>query len=685
MLRRHDPMALRQARQQALPGARRPRRSSTGGALLPPACDWKQGDTSPLRPRFFLPIQAVTVLGRKAESAMDRIHHLMRPALLPLICLALGSPAFAAISESHGYAQFGILKYPQNFTHFDWVNPDAPKGGVVRLMASGTFDTLNPYTFKGTSPSATPGFFQYGVSELNEPLMVGTGIYDPSGDEPSSAYGLIAESIEYADNRSWVVFNLRDSARFHDGQPITAYDVAFSYRLLLKDGHPRYRTGLQGVRRVDILNRHRIRFVFETANDSLLILRLSELPVLPQHYWKDRDFKATTFEPPLGSGPYRISKVQPGRQVVFERVSNWWGVDLPVNRGKYNFDRVEVEFYRDSTVAFEAFKVGEFDFFIEHQAKNWANGYQFPAVQRGDVIRTSIPHQIPTQAQALFMNGRRETFSDIRVREALGLLFDFEWTNRALFYEAYRRSESYYPNSDFTASGLPEGAEWLLLSRYRKQLPPEVFTEPFHLPRTEGRGIPRATLRRALALFAEAGWKLTDNGLSDRKGRPLRFEILLVNPRLERILQPYVENLARVGIRANLRTVDSAQYKQRLDQYDYDMILATLGQSLSPGIEQWLYFHSSQVDVKGGRNYAGIANPIIDELLEKLLAAQTRDEQVAASRAIDRVLLWNHYTIPNWFIDHHRLAYRNRFAHVGTPPYTLGLNAWWLKDLEKHQ
>ena len=609
----------------------------------------------------------------------------MRPALLPLICLALGFPAFAAISESHGYAQFGILKYPQNFTHFDWVNPDAPKGGAVHLMASGTFDTLNPYTFKGTSPSATPGFFQYGISELNEPLMVGTGIYDPSGDEPSSAYGLIAESIEYADNRSWVVFNLRNSAHFHDGQPITAYDVAFSYRLLLKDGHPRYRTGLQGVRRVDILNRHRIRFVFEKANDSLLILRLSELPVLPQHYWKDRDFKATTFEPPLGSGPYRISKVQPGRQVVFERVRNWWGADLPVNRGKYNFDRVEVEFYRDSTVAFEAFKVGEFDFYIEHQAKNWANGYQFPAVLRGDVIRASIPHQIPTQTQALFMNGRRETFSDIRVREALGMLFDFEWTNRALFYNAYRRSESYYPNSDFTASGIPEGAEWLLLSRYRKQLPPEVFTEPFHLPRTQGRGIPRATLRRALALFAEAGWTLSENGLSDRKGRLLRFEILLVNPRLERILQPYVENLTRVGIRANLRTVDSAQYKQRLDQYDYDMILATLGQSLSPGIEQWLYFHSSQVDVKGGRNYAGIANPIVDELLEKLLGAQTRDEQVAASRAIDRMLLWNHYTIPNWFIDHHRLAYRNRFAHVGTPPYTLGLNAWWLKDLEKHQ
>nr|MBF0682963.1 ABC transporter substrate-binding protein [Pseudomonas sp.] len=609
----------------------------------------------------------------------------MRPALLLSICLAWSFPAFAAISESHGYAQFGILKYPQNFTHFDWVNPDAPKGGVVRIMASGTFDTLNPYTFKGTSPSATPGFYQYGISELNEPLMVGTGVYDPSGDEPSSAYGLIAESVEYSDSRSWVVFNLRQSARFHDGRPITAYDVAFSYRLLVRDGHPRYRTGMQGVKRVDILNRHRIRFVFEEAGSSLLILRLSELPVLPQHYWKDRDFKATTFEPPLGSGPYRISQVQPGRGLVFERVKNWWGADLPVSRGKYNFDRVDVEFYRDSTVAFEAFKVGEFDFYVEHQAKNWANGYEFPAVLRGDVIRTEIPHQIPTQTQALFMNGRRDTFADIRVREALGMLFDFEWTNRALFYNAYQRSESYYPNSDFAATGRPEGAEWLLLSGYRDQLPAALFTEDFRLPRTEGRGIPRETLRRALALLGKAGWKLSDTGMVDSKGRPMRFEILLVNPRLERILQPYVENLARVGIHANLRTVDSAQYKQRLDQYDYDMILSTLGQSLSPGIEQWLYFHSSQVDVKGGRNYAGIANPIIDDLLEKLLAAQSRDEQVAATRAIDRVLLWHHYTIPNWFISNHRLAYRNRFAHVSTPPYTLGLNTWWLKDLEKRQ
>ncbi len=616
---------------------------------------------------------------------MDRIHHLLRPILIALTCLGLSAPCFAAISESHGFAQFGTLKYAQDFTHFDWVNPDAPKGGRVRLMGSGTFDTLNPYTFKGTSPTATPGFFQYGISELNEPLMVGTGVYDPSGDEPASAYGLIAKSIEYSDDHSWVVFNLRDSARFHDGHPITAYDVAFSYRLLIKDGHPRYRTDLKGVERVDILNRHRIRFVFDKPDQPLLIMRLGELPVLPQHYWKDRDFRATTFEPPLGSGPYRISEVQPGRRLTFERVKNWWGADLAVNRGKYNFDRVEVEFYRDTTVAFEAFKVGEFDFYIEHQAKNWANGYQFPAVLRGDVIRAEIPHQIPTQTQALFMNGRRATFADIRVRQALGMLFDFEWTNRALFYGAYTRSESYYPNSDFAATGTPEGKEWLLLSPSRDQLPAELFTEPFQLPKTNGRGIPRRTLRKALELFARAGWTLNPDGLRNKAGQPFSFEILLVNPGLERILQPYVENLARVGIQARLRTVDGAQYKQRLDQYDYDMILTTLAQSLSPGLEQWLYFHSSQVNTKGGRNYAGVANPIVDELLEKLLAATTREEQIAAARAIDRVLLWHHYTIPNWYIGYHRLAYRNRFAHVTTPPYTLGLRAWWLKDLETAQ
>nr|WP_165674436.1 extracellular solute-binding protein [Pseudomonas otitidis] len=606
----------------------------------------------------------------------------MRHLLLLLIGLLASAGASATLSESHGYAQFGGLKYPASFTHFDWVNPEAPKGGTLRLMAFGTFDTLNPYTFKGTSPVATPNFLQYGISELNEPLMVGTGIYDPSGDEPASSYGLIASSVEYSEDRSWVVFNLRPEARFHDGKPITAYDVAFSYRTLIGNGHPQYRTSLQEVKRVDILNRHRIRFVLKRAGNPLLILRLGELPVLPQHYWKDRDFKATTFEPPLGSGPYRITQVRPGRGLVFERVKDWWGKDLPVNRGKYNFNRVEVEFYRDANVAFEAFKAGEFDFYIEHQAKNWANGYRFPAVVRGDVIRAEIPHQIPTQTQALFMNTRHKVFQDRRVREAMGLMFDFQWTNRALFNNAYLRANSYYPNSEFTATGKPEGQEWLLLSPYRAQLPAQLFTEPFNVPTTDGRGIPRETLRRALGLLGEAGWKLSGQRLLNPRGEPLRFEILLVNPNLERILQPYTENLASIGIDVTLRTVDRAQYKQRLDHYDYDMILMTLPQSLSPGLEQSLYFHSSQVGVKGSKNYAGVADPVVDALLERLLGARTRDEQVAAGRALDRTLLWQHYSIPNWYLNYHRLAYRNRFAFVTTPPYTLGLRAWWQKPTE---
>ncbi|MCY1213219.1 Oligopeptide-binding protein AppA [compost metagenome] len=605
----------------------------------------------------------------------------MRRLVLMLIGL-LAQPCFASLIESHGYAQFGTLKYPANFDHFDWVNPDAPKGGTLRVMAFGTFDTLNPYTFKGTSPVSTPNFLQYGVTELNEPLMVGTGQYDPSGDEPASSYGLIAKSVEYSEDRSWVVFNLREEARFHDGKPITAYDVAFSYRTLVNNGHPQYRTSLQEVKRVDILNRHRIRFVLKRAGNPLLILRLSELPVLPQHYWKDRDFKATTFEPPLGSGPYRITQVRPGRGLVFERVKDWWGEKLPVNRGKYNFDRVEVEFYRDSNVAFEAFKAGEFDFYIEHQAKNWANGYRFPAIARGDVIRAEIPHQIPTQTQALFMNTRRAVFSDRRVREAMGLMFDFEWTNRTLFNNAYMRATSYYPNSEFSAVGKPEGHEWLLLSPHRKALPEALFTQPFQVPTTEGRGIPRETLRRALGLLAQAGWKLSGQRLLNDRGQPLRFEILLVNPNLERILQPYRENLASIGIDVSLRTVDRAQYKQRLDHFDYDMILMTLAQTLSPGLEQYLYFHSSQVGVKGSKNYAGVANPVADEMIDKLLGAQNRDEQLAATRALDRILLWEHYSIPNWYINYHRLAYRNRFAFVTTPPYTLGLRAWWLKPTE---
>lgn len=608
----------------------------------------------------------------------------MRVFFLLVSMLLLSHTANASVVTRHGYAQFDTLKYDAQFTHFDWVNPDAPKGGSVRLMAFGTFDTLNPYTLKGTSPIATADFASYGISELNEPLMVGSGLYDPSGDEAASAYGLIAESVQYNASRSWVVFNLRKEARFHDGTPITAKDVAFSYRTLLKQGHPQYRTYLQEVARVDILNSHRIRFVFKRSGNPLLILRIGDLPVLPEHYWREHDFSQTTFKPPLGSGPYKITSVKPGRNLVFERVKDWWGQDLPVNRGKYNFDTVIVDFYRDKHVAFEAFKVGSFDFYIEHQAKNWANNYRFPDIAKGKIIRAEIAHQIPTQTQALFINTRRAPFQDRATREALTLLFDFEWANKTLFNNAYQRANSYYPNSDFAARDKPKGAEWLLLSKWREQLPSELFLQPFVLEPSDGRGIPRERLRKALGLLAQAGWKTTNNGLKNKQGQTLSLEILLVNPSLERILQAYVNTLNEIGIAARMRTVDRAQYKQRLDQFDFDLTLLTLPQTLSPGLEQWQYFHSSQAMVKGSKNYAGINSPVIDDLLEHLLNAKTYREQRTAARALDRALLWQYYSIPNWYISHHRIAYQNRFEFVRIPPYTLGLRAWWLKPSEIH-
>ena len=601
----------------------------------------------------------------------------MRSAIL-LLLIMICFDATAGVYRQHAYSLYGQPHYAENFEHLEYVNPNALKGGILRVMGSGTFDTVNPYTLKGTSPVNTGNFAHYGITELNETLMVGTGLYDPSGDEPYSAYGLIAQSLEFADDRSWVVFNLHEEARFHDGRPITARDVAFSYRTLREQGHPNYRSMLQEVERVDILGEKRIRFVFSRSDNPLLILRLGELPVLPQHYWQDREFAQTTFEPGLNSGPYRIVSVEPGRRMAFERVANYWGQDLPINRGKYNFERMEVEFYRDNNVAFEAFKAGEFDIYFDHKASNWANAYDFPAVRNGAVLKRAIPHSIPSATQALFFNSRRSPFDQRGVRKALGMLFDFEWSNRVLFYDAYRRSLSYYPNSPFSATGLPAGQEFLYLQPHRDKLAPELFVEPFRLPVTRGKGIPRNALREAVQLLDNAGWTLHNGRLMNADGKQLIFEVLLVNPSLERIMQPYRSNLARLGIDMRIRTVDRAQYKARLDQFDYDMILATLPQGLSPGLEQHGYFHSSQRDVKGGRNYAGIANPVVDDLVEHLLAATNRDEQIAAAKALDRVLLWEHYTIPNWYIDYHRIAHRAWLKSPEAPPFSLAIRSWWM-------
>lgn len=605
----------------------------------------------------------------------------LRILVAALVAFLVALPAAAAerTTVAHGYAAFGDLKYPPGFDHFDWVNPSAPKGGRVRLPGDGTFDTLNPYTLKGTSPFNTPGLYMYGISELNETLMAGSGDYAPSGDEPASAYGLIAESIEYPRDLSWVVFRLRPAARFHDGHPVTAADVKFSFDILRSKGHPRYRDLYKDVVACDIVDARTVRFRFRTANDRMLPLRVGELPVLPKHFWEKRDFTRALTTPPLLSGPYRVAKIDLGHSVTFERVPDYWGRDLAVNRGRWNFDQVRYDFYRDVTVALEAFKADNYDVHLEYVSRNWANAYDIPAVRDGRILKVEIPHRIPAGTQAFFFNTRREIFRDRRVRMALTWLYDFEWANRNLFNGAYTRSESWFPNSPLASGGLPSAEELRLLAPFRDRLPPELFSQPFALPRTAGDGNLRENLRQATALFAAAGWVTRDGRLVNaRTGAPFRFEILVSQPSSARFVQSWIEALKRAGIEAQLRLVEPSAYKVRTDGFDYDMSIFVLPQSLTPGQELHEYFHSAAVNMPGGRNYAGIADPVVDALVDRALAADTRAGLTTAVHALDRVLLNGYYCIPHWYIRQHRLAYWNRFQRPPvTPPYILGFQDWW--------
>ena len=591
------------------------------------------------------------------------------------MCLAMGlfglTMSFDTVAENafHGLAMHGDLKYPPEFTHFDYTNPDAPKGGKVRLSAVGSFDSLNPYILKGRTASSLG--------------LVFDSLTESSRDEAFSRYGLVAESMEVPDDRSWVIFNLRREARFHDGSPITAEDVAFSLEILKTKGHPFYRSYFASVGRTEILGPHRIKFVFDGGENRELPLIVGELPILPKAWWQTREFDKTTLEFPLGSGPYRVKKVDPGRSITYERVEDYWAKDLPANKGRYNFDEIHIDYYRDSTVALEAFKAGEFDFRQENVAKNWATAYKIPAVSNGRIIKEEIPHQQGTGMQGFVFNTRRDMFKDVRVREALGLLFDFEWTNRNLFYGAYTRSNSYFSNTELASKGLPEGEELAILERYRDQLPKALFTQAFTLPVTEGDGNIRPNLRRALRLFKQAGWRLENKKLVNREGQSMAFEILLVQPGFERIVLPYKRNLEKLGIDVSVRTVDTSQYKNRLDNFDFDMAVNRFGQSLSPGNEQRDFWGSAVADEKGSRNLMGIKDPVVDELIELVIAAPDRESLVARTRALDRVLLWQHYLIPNWHIPMHRIVYWNKFERPKTPPrYALGFYTWWV-DADK--
>ena len=602
------------------------------------------------------------------ESRQTRV--MIRPAALPTAFIMLILAAFLA-APAHaeplpGIAMHGQPKYPPGFKHFDYVNPDAPKGGEVRLATVGsTFDSLNPFIVKGVEAS--------GANLPFETLM------ESSADEAFSAYGLLAETIDTPADRSWVTFTLRPQAHWHDGKPVTADDVIFTFDLLRTKGHPQYRFYYQAVDKVEKLGERKVKFTFKPGDNREMPLIVGQMPVLPRHYWQKHDFDKTTLEPPLGSGPYFVASYEPGRNIVFERVKDYWGKDLPVRRGQNNFDRIRYDYYRDSTVALEAFKAGEYDWRLENEAKKWATGYEdWPALTAGKALKTSFPNQRPTGMQAFAYNIRRPLFQDPKVRQALAYAFDFEWTNKNLFYGQYERTESYFSNSELAATGLPGSKELEVLTPLKDTIPPEVFTTEYHTPKTDGTGNIRPNLRMAMSLLEEAGWRVVDGKLT-KDGQPFRFEILLGQPAWERISLPFVGNLARLGIDASVRTVDTAQYKNRTDHYDFDMVVNVWGESLSPGNEQRGFWSSEAADEVGGDNVIGIKNPAIDTLIDKMVAANDRETLVERTRALDRVLLWNHYVIPNWHLSVDRIAYWNKFGMPKIIP-TQGVQifAWWI-------
>lgn len=593
-------------------------------------------------------------------------------ALSAVFLLPTAAPSSASeeVHTAHAMAMHGEPKYGPDFKHFDYVNPDAPKGGTVTYGAIGTFDSLNPFILKGTAAA--------GSSLPFETLLVS------SQDEAFTMYGLIAETITVPENRSWVEFTLRPQARWHDGEPITVEDVIFSFRTLKEKGHPFYRAYYANVETVEKVGERKVRFTFGGGDNRELPLIIGQMPVLPKHYWEGRDFEQTTLEPPLGSGPYRIEKVDSGRSITLKRVEDYWGKDLPVNVGQNNFDRIRYEYYRDSTVALQALFAGGIDFRLENTAKLWATAYDVPQVRDGRIVKEMIPNQLPTGMQGFAYNIRREIFKDPRVRQALAYAFDFEWTNETLFYGQYARTESYFSNSELASRGLPTGEELEILERFRGRIPEEVFTQEYEAPSTEGPGGLRANLLKAMKLLEEAGWVIEDRRrVNAETGRPFEFEILLNNPDFERICQPFVQNLARLGINARIRTVDTAQYQNRMDNFDFDMTVEVFGQSLSPGNEQRDFWSSEAAQTPGSRNIIGISDPVIDELIDLVISAPDRESLVARTRALDRVLLWGHYVIPHWHMQSFRVAYWNKFSRPEvSPPYGLPLNAWWI-DREK--
>ncbi len=588
-------------------------------------------------------------------------------SFLALVLLAAVSPAWA--EPGHAIAMHGLPKHGLGFEHFDYADAAAPKGGSLILSRTGAFDSLNPFIIKGV-PAA-------GLDLVFERLL------KRSQDEPFTLYGRIAESVEVAEDRSSVTFTLRRQARFHDGGPITADDVIFSVRTLRKKGRPNHRLYYKLVERMERLGRYKVKLIFKDASNREMPLIMGLMPILSKAYYQGVEFERTTLVPPLGSGPYRIEAVDPGRSVTYRRDPGYWGRDLPVNRGQYNFDLVRYDYYRDSVVALEAFKAGLVDLRPELDPGRWAGGYASPALERGGVVLEEFSHGRPAGMYGLVFNTRRPVFRDRGVRAALAHAFDFEWINKTLFHGAYKRTASYFENSELAAAAPPTPGELALLEPFRHSLPAEVFSDVYRPPRSAAGGQGRDGLKRAMGLLQAAGWKFRGGHAFTAAGQPAVFEILLVDPRNERLALEYRRKLARIGIVAKVRTVDSAQYQYRLNAYDFDMIIYLWDESLSPGNEQAFYWGSTAAGNEATRNYPGITELAADAMIAKITGAHSRSQLITATKALDRILQWGHYVVPLFHLPHDRLAYWNRFARPATTPlYGYQLDSWW-EDRDK--
>lgn len=597
-------------------------------------------------------------------------------ALLPLTILLGFLPAEAADKAApvHAIAMHGDPKYPASFKHFDYVNPDAPKGGRLRLSALETFDSFNPYIIKGVAAEGL------GLTSMT--------LTEQSTDEHFTAYGALAETMEMPADRSEIIFNIRPSAIWSDDVPVSADDVKFSFSTLMKDAAPYYRAYYADVVSVDVLGPKRVRFAFRKGTANLeLPLIVGQMPILPKHYWteKDRKFAETTLEPPVGNGPYRIAKFEPGRSIAYQRVKGWWGEKLPAFKGRYNFDTITYDYYRDRNVELEAFFANAYDYRQEMTAKLWATSYTAPAVKDGRIVKTEIPNKLPQGMQGFLYNTRRPVFADQAVRKALDYAFDFEWSNKQFAYGSYVRTNSYFANSDMAAPLTPPSGRVLeILTGFKDQLPPDVFTTRYVPPKSDGSGNNRANLRMAMKILDDAGWKIGKDGLrANAKGTRLEFEFLTNggNAAFDRWIAPFIQTLSRMGVKANFRVVDASQFVNRVNQFDFDMIVGSIPQSLSPGNEQREFWMSDRADMDGSRNYIGIKSPVVDRLVEMVIAAPDEKELIARAQTLDYVLLSGNYVIPNWHLPAWRIAYWDKFDRPQTQaPYSLGVaDTWWAK------